>query len=243
MAASVYIYIYIHTYVCKHIRNISPRNMWTLPSHHIYSWHLPIRSVLSCSIQFYPSTRSQSSRHPILRQRRAEVAFHQLEGRSQTALVEEGFEEGQAKDAAHAFWILSCGWWGHPSHPGYPGGVILRYSKILFQVYEVYYIIFVYIYIQSNENQTGGWAMMGYPLMLSRLNQFQTMILGEIPDPLSSWGWVDSEDSYLWWPWKIGPVYTSLLPHVPCMAKTQSSELPNGCWLSLPQKSGNVQGV
>jgi hypothetical protein len=39
--------------------------------------------------------------------------------------------------------------------------------------------------------------MMGYPLMLSRLNQFQTMILGEIPDPLSSWGWVDSEDSYL----------------------------------------------
>lgn len=143
------LYIYIHTYVCKHIRNISPRNMWTLPSHHIYSWHLPIRSVLSCSIQFYPSTRSQSSRHPILRQRRAEVAFHQLEGRSQTALVEEGFEEGQAKDAAHAFWILSCGWWGHPSHPGYPGGVILRYSKILFQVYEVYYIIFLYIYIYN----------------------------------------------------------------------------------------------
>jgi len=61
-------------------------------------------------IQFHPSTRSQSSRHPILRQRRAEVAFHQLEGRSQTALMEEGFEEGQAKDAAHAFRILSCGW-------------------------------------------------------------------------------------------------------------------------------------
>ena len=43
----------------------------------------------------------------------------------------------------------------------------------------------VYIWIVA-ENQTGGWAMLGYPQMLSRLSQFQTMIF-----------WVDTRSSYL----------------------------------------------
>ena len=34
----------------------------------------------------------------------------------------------------------------------------------------------VHTWLQTNENQIGIWAMLGWPLMLSRLNQFQTLL-------------------------------------------------------------------
>ena len=111
MYIQTYIYICIHTIIYtyyKHICHPSTKKTQYLLQKTV---HIQIHLNLQLKSRHAQSDHPIQSWDPILRQRRAKVALHQLKGRGQTTLVEEGFEEGQAKDAAHGFRILS----GHGS--------------------------------------------------------------------------------------------------------------------------------